>query len=145
MTTRAVTLQRLLSDLERLACLNTVSAYRSDLTLAAQHLTKPLNQVSLNDLIAFVFVGHVLAATSARCAASVRRFFAWAMQPGLCATNLLRSYRGQPQTRWLPPCARPACGWRTSLRSMLLMGYAHAEGDLPPVQRRIRPFILANT
>jgi site-specific recombinase XerD len=113
------------ADLERQARPNTVSAYRSDLTLAAQHLTKPLDQISLNDVVVFLSTGDVSAATTARRAASLKRFFAWAVQQGLCATNPLASYRGQHNTRRLPLTAR--C-WRDQDAVMLAAqsGLLHA-------------------
>jgi integrase/recombinase XerD len=91
-----------LTDLERQARPNTVSAYRSDLTLVAQHLTGPLDQISPNDVVTVLSVGDVSAATVARRAASLKRFFTWAVQQGLCPTNPLASYRGQHHTRRLP-------------------------------------------
>jgi integrase/recombinase XerD len=91
-----------LAGLERHARPNTVSAYRSDLTLAAHYLTRPLDQISLNDVVVFLSVGDVSAATRARRAASLKQFFAWAVQQGLCTANPLASYRGQHHTRRLP-------------------------------------------
>lgn len=91
-----------LTDLERQARPNTVSAYRSDLTLVAQHLTGSLDQISPNDVVTVLSVGDVSAATVARRAASLKRFFTWAVQQGLCPTNPLASYRGQHHTRRLP-------------------------------------------
>jgi integrase/recombinase XerD len=95
-------LNQFLSDLERQARPNTVSAYRSDLTLATQHLTRSLNQISLNDVVTFLSVGDVSAATIARRAASLRRFFAWAVPQDRCVTNPLNNYRGQHPLRRLP-------------------------------------------
>jgi integrase/recombinase XerD len=98
----AAQLDAFLADLERQTRPNTVSAYRSDLTLAAQHLTKPLDQISLNDVVVFLSTGDVSAATRSRRAAGLKRFFAWAVQQGLCPANPLSSYRGQHHTRRLP-------------------------------------------
>ncbi|NJO83363.1 MAG: site-specific integrase, partial [Blastochloris sp.] len=67
-------LDAFLADLERQARPNTVSAYRSDLTLAAQHLTMPLDQIGMNDVVTFLSIGDVSEATIARRAASLKRF-----------------------------------------------------------------------
>jgi len=99
----AAQLDAFLTDLERQARPNTVSAYRSDLTLAAQHLTMPLDQIGMNDVVTFLSTAAMTAATRYRRAASLKRFFAWAVQQGLCTANPLSSYRGQHHTRRIPP------------------------------------------
>ncbi|NJP07576.1 MAG: site-specific integrase [Chloroflexaceae bacterium] len=83
----AAQLDAFLADLERQARPNTVSAYRSDLTLAAQYLTRPLDQIGMNDVVTFLSTGDVSATTRARRAASLKRFFAWAVQQGLLLTK----------------------------------------------------------
>ena len=90
MTTLADNLDLFIADLEqRQFRPNTRIAYCSDLKLAARYLPDPLDQISLEQIEAFLGVGEASAATIARRAASLKRFFGWAKKQGLCATNLM--------------------------------------------------------
>src|SRR5215216_6556617 len=90
MTTLADELDVFIAELEqRRFRRNTRIAHRSDLKLAARHLPGPLTQISLEQIDAFLGAGGVSPATSARRAASLKRFFAWARKHGLCAVNPL--------------------------------------------------------
>src|SRR5437868_5483374 len=81
---------------------NTQMAYQSDLQIAARHLTGPLDQITLDEIEAFL-AGSAAPATSARRAASLKRFFTWAKKQGLCDLNpLLDREPERPPTRRLP-------------------------------------------
>lgn len=101
-------LDHFLSDRHRHVSANTLKAYRSDLALAAQHLTGHLDQLGPIEVEAFLSTGAVSVATMDRRAASLKQFFAWAMRQGLCATNPLRDYRNHHRPRRLPrPIRQP--------------------------------------
>jgi integrase/recombinase XerD len=66
----------------------TLRAYRVDLRAAAAALTQPLDTITAADIV--LFLGQAAAAsTTNRRIASLRRFFAWAIDEGLCAHNPL--------------------------------------------------------
>jgi len=89
MTTLADHLDEFLTDLARRARPNTCAAYRSDLTLASQQVPVPLEQITLPLLEDWLESGGVAAATVARRAASLKRFFTWACRHDLCVVNPL--------------------------------------------------------
>src|SRR5262245_30401896 len=87
---------------------NTLSAYRSDLMIAARHLLEPLDEITLNDIDAFLVTTSTLPATAARRAASLKRFFSWAKKQGLCAHNPLADQEPtRPAIRRLPRPIQP--------------------------------------
>ncbi len=66
---------------------NTIDAYRSDLTTAAQVLTRPLDGITTAQIETFLASRDEKTSTNNRRIASLRRFFTWAVRQGLCATN----------------------------------------------------------
>jgi site-specific recombinase XerD len=79
-----------IADLERRKFRqNTLIAYRSDVMMTARHLLKPLEQITLDDIEAFLISSSRSQATAARRAASLKRLFGWAKKQGLCAHNPL--------------------------------------------------------
>lgn len=82
--------QTFIADLERRKFRqNTLSAYRSDLKIAARHLLGPIGQITRDDIEAFLASSNLSPATDARRTVSLKRFFGWAKKQGLCAHNPL--------------------------------------------------------
>jgi integrase/recombinase XerD len=107
-TTIADHLDAFLADVQRATRPNTLRAYRADLTLAACHLPQPLDQVTAQAAEQWLWLGQPSAATVTRRAVSLRRFFTWAIQQGLCRTNPLAHRVPQPASRRLPRPIRSA-------------------------------------
>lgn len=108
MTTIADHLDAFLADLQHETRPNTLRAYRADLTLAARHLPQPLDQVTAQAAEYCLRMGQPSAATVTRRAVSLRRFFTWAIQQGLCSTNPVAHRVPQPASRRLPRPIRSA-------------------------------------
>ena len=104
MDTLATTLDSFLADLQRRKFRpNTIKSYRADLRVAAQHLVAPLATLGLEDIEAFLGSEQRAPATTARRAATLRRFFAWAVRQHLCERNPLVDREPQrASTRRLP-------------------------------------------
>ncbi len=96
-------LQLCLADLSRQLRPNSLSAYRSDLGLAATYFSdKPLDQLNPVELVAFLEQMPLAPATLNRRASCLRRFFQWAVGQGLCSSNPLEHFSLPPNTRKLP-------------------------------------------
>ena len=104
MDTFATALDSFLADLQRRKLRpNTIKSYRADLRVAAQHLVAPLATLGLEDIEAFLGSEQRAPATTARRAATLRRFFAWAVRQHLCERNPLVDREPQrASTRRLP-------------------------------------------
>lgn len=104
METLATALDSFLADLQRRKFRpNTIKSYRADLRLAAQHLTAPLADLTLEHIEAFLDSEQRAPATTARRVATLRRFFAWAVRQRLCERHPLADRENsRPDTRRLP-------------------------------------------
>jgi integrase/recombinase XerD len=91
MTTIATYIERFLSDPAICRALSpaTLLNYRSDLTAAARLLPAPLDDLTLVEIEGYLGHDRGAAATIARRAASLARFFRWACRHGLCRHNPL--------------------------------------------------------
>ena len=102
MTTIHHYLDAFLTDIEHSVSANTLRAYRADLTVAAHALPHHLDQITLQDIKAFLELNDVATATSIRRTTSLRRFFVWAMEHAFCHKNPLDHYQSRPRPRRLP-------------------------------------------
>lgn len=78
-----------LADLQRRLRPNTLRAYRADLMIAAAHFTGPLDQITPKHIEAFLADPAAAKSTARRRAASLSRFFQWAMREGDVEKNPL--------------------------------------------------------
>lgn len=104
MTTLTAELDAFVAELHRRKVRpNTITAYTSDLRLAARQLQGPLDQLTLADIEAVLESGFLAPTTIARRAASLNRFFAWAAKQGMCPVNpLMNREPPRPCVRRLP-------------------------------------------
>jgi site-specific recombinase XerC len=87
---------------------NTLRGYRSDLTLAAEALNMPLDQISASDVEHFLTSGGAAPSTAQRRAASLKRFLRWARRERLCSQNPMDLIEAIATIRRLPcPSAAP--------------------------------------
>lgn len=89
MTTLAELIDPFLADLHRRLRPNTLRAYRADLVIAAALLSKPINEITPQMIDALLVNPSVAKSTSARRAASLSRFFRWAIREGYADRNPL--------------------------------------------------------
>lgn len=91
--TLAETYPQFLDDLARKNQLrpSTIRAYQYELAAAAQdnRFQSPLETLKLNMIEDWIGRGHPAASTRSRRAATFNRFFRWAVQQGICESNLL--------------------------------------------------------
>ncbi len=92
-----------LADLPRKLRPNSISAYRSDLNLAAAFFsTRPLDQFQETDLQPFLTQPNLAPATLNRRTTSLGCFFQWAVSREFCASNPLAHFEQDPVIRKLP-------------------------------------------
>ena len=89
MTTLAELIDHFLADLHRRLRPNTLRAYRADLVIAAAHFRQPLDQISPKQIETFLGDPAVAKSTARRRAASLSRFFQWAVREGHVEQNPL--------------------------------------------------------
>lgn len=91
--TLAETYPQFLDDLAHKSQLrpSTIRAYQYELAAAAQdnRFQSPLETLKLNMIEDWIGRGHPAASTRSRRAATFNRFFRWAVQQGVCESNLL--------------------------------------------------------
>ncbi len=87
---------------------NTLKAYRSDLALAGAALTQPLDTITAGDIERFLTSGGVTPSTAQRRAASLNRFFRWAVRERICGHNPVDLIESTTTTRRLPRPIRSA-------------------------------------
>lgn len=96
-------LELFLADLPRNLRPNSITAYRSDLTLAAAFfLTRPLDQFQQSDLLTFLTQPRLAPATINRRTSSLSRFFQWAVSRQFCSANPLAHFEPISPIRKLP-------------------------------------------
>lgn len=81
---------------------NSLRAYKADLTIAATHLPQPIAQLTPDQVDAFLADPAVARATAGRRAATLRRFFQWAIRAGHAQRNPLDLVEPLAQERRLP-------------------------------------------
>jgi integrase/recombinase XerD len=89
MTTLAKLIGPFLDDNYRRLRPNTRRAYRADLVIAAAHFTGPLDQITPKQVEAFLADPAAAKSTARRRAASLSRFFQWAVREGYVEQNPL--------------------------------------------------------
>ncbi len=96
-------LELFLADLTRKLRPNSVSAYRSDLNLAASYFsTRPLDQFKKADLQPFLTQPNLAPSTLNRRTTSLSRFFQWAVTREFCSSHPLEHFELSPSFRKLP-------------------------------------------
>lgn len=89
MTTLAELIAPFLDDNYRRLRPNTRRAYRADLAIATAHFTQPLDQITPKQVEAFLNDRAAAKSTARRRAASLSRFFQWAVREGHAEANPL--------------------------------------------------------
>lgn len=102
MTTLAELISPFLDDLHRRLRPNTLRAYRADLVIAAAHFTQPLDAITPKQVESFLADGATAKSTARRRAASLSRFFQWAVREGHIEQNPLDQVEPIEINRRLP-------------------------------------------
>lgn len=89
MTALAALIAPFLDDLHQRLRPNTLRAYRADLAIAAAHFTEPLHAITSKQVEAFLGDPAAAKSTARRRAASLCRFFQWAVREGHAEQNPL--------------------------------------------------------
>jgi site-specific recombinase XerD len=106
MTSLVDQIDSFIADLERRKFRqNTLISYRSDLKIAAHHQLGPIDQITLDEIEAFLASSNLSPATDTRRTVSLKRFFGWATKQGLCAHNPLADR--EPNRRAIRRLPRP--------------------------------------